>query len=43
MDGFSGDKGSIMLAATNKPDVLDSALMRPGRFDRQISPSTSLI
>jgi AFG3 family protein len=37
MDGFSGDKGLIMLAATNRPDVLDSALMRPGRFDRQIS------
>jgi len=37
MDGFSGEKGLIMLAATNRPDVLDSALMRPGRFDRQIS------
>ena len=37
MDGFSGDKGVIMLAATNRPDVLDKALLRPGRFDRQIS------
>jgi len=37
MDGFSTDSGVIILAATNRPDVLDSALMRPGRFDRQIS------
>ncbi|RZJ69368.1 MAG: ATP-dependent zinc metalloprotease FtsH, partial [Flavobacterium sp.] len=37
MDGFSTDSGIIILAATNRPDVLDSALMRPGRFDRQIS------
>jgi AFG3 family protein len=37
MDGFSTDKGVIIIAATNRPDVLDSALMRPGRFDRQIS------
>ncbi len=36
MDGFSSDKGVIILAATNRPDVLDSALLRPGRFDRQI-------
>ena len=36
MDGFSSDKGVIILAATNRPDVLDNALMRPGRFDRQI-------
>lgn len=37
MDGFGTDSGVIILAATNRPDVLDSALMRPGRFDRQIS------
>jgi cell division protease FtsH len=36
MDGFNTDKGVIIMAATNRPDVLDSALMRPGRFDRQI-------
>lgn len=36
MDGFSSEKGVIIVAATNRPDVLDSALMRPGRFDRQI-------
>ena len=36
MDGFSTDKGVILLAATNRPDVLDNALLRPGRFDRQI-------
>ncbi len=37
MDGFGTDKGVIILAATNRPDVLDPALLRPGRFDRQIS------
>jgi AFG3 family protein len=37
MDGFGTDVGIIVLAATNRPDVLDSALLRPGRFDRQIS------
>ena len=37
MDGFGGEKGLIMLAATNRPDVLDAALLRPGRFDRQIN------
>ncbi|MCS6988242.1 MAG: ATP-dependent zinc metalloprotease FtsH [Chloroherpetonaceae bacterium] len=36
MDGFATDKGVIMMAATNRPDVLDPALLRPGRFDRQI-------
>jgi cell division protease FtsH len=37
MDGFEGNSGVIIIAATNRPDVLDSALMRPGRFDRQVS------
>ncbi len=37
MDGFGTDTGIIVLAATNRPDVLDNALLRPGRFDRQIS------
>lgn len=37
MDGFGTDTGIIILAATNRPDVLDSALLRPGRFDRQIT------
>lgn len=37
MDGFATDSGVIIMAATNRPDVLDSALLRPGRFDRQIS------
>ncbi|MEM9859109.1 MAG: AAA family ATPase, partial [Bacteroidota bacterium] len=37
MDGFSTDSGVIILAATNRPDVLDSALLRPGRFDRQVT------
>ncbi len=36
MDGFSGNEGIIMIAATNRPDILDPALLRPGRFDRQI-------
>ncbi len=36
MDGFDSDKGTILIAATNRPDVLDPALLRPGRFDRQI-------
>ncbi|CAI5470244.1 unnamed protein product [Closterium sp. Yama58-4] len=37
MDGFQGNTGVIVLAATNRPDVLDSALLRPGRFDRQVT------
>src|SRR5207253_5443142 len=36
MDGFSGREGIIVLAATNQPDVLDRALLRPGRFDRRV-------
>lgn len=37
MDGFGTDSGVIIMAATNRPDILDSALLRPGRFDRQIT------
>jgi len=37
MDGFEGNTGIIIIAATNRPDVLDAALLRPGRFDRQIT------
>lgn len=37
MDGFDGHEGIIIIAATNRPDVLDSALLRPGRFDRQVT------
>ena len=37
MDGFEGNTGVIVLAATNRPDVLDAALLRPGRFDRQVA------
>ena len=36
MDGFDSSKGVIIMAATNRPDVLDPALVRPGRFDRQV-------
>ena len=37
MDGFNGNTGVIVIAATNRPEILDSALLRPGRFDRQVS------
>jgi len=37
MDGFEGNSGIIIIAATNRPDVLDTALLRPGRFDRQVT------
>jgi cell division protease FtsH len=36
MDGFDTNEGVILIAATNRPDVLDPALLRPGRFDRQV-------
>ena len=39
MDGFEGNEGVIVIAATNRPDVLDPALLRPGRFDRQVTVS----
>ncbi|MEV3922022.1 ATP-dependent zinc metalloprotease FtsH [Actinomadura coerulea] len=39
MDGFSGSEGVVVIAATNRPDILDPALMRPGRFDRQVAVS----
>lgn len=37
MDGFEGNTGIIVVAATNRADILDNALLRPGRFDRQVS------
>ena len=37
MDGFEGNEGIIVIAATNRADVLDDALLRPGRFDRQVN------
>ncbi len=44
MDGFEANEGIIMIAATNRPDVLDSALLRPGRFDRQVTvPNPDLV
>ena len=36
MDGFGSNQGIIVMAATNRPDILDPAILRPGRFDRQI-------
>ncbi|OWM76784.1 hypothetical protein CDL15_Pgr027316 [Punica granatum] len=43
MDGFSRNSGVIVLTATNRPDVLDLALLRPGRFDRQVTVDRSYV
>lgn len=42
MDGFEGNTGIIVVAATNRADILDNALLRPGRFDRQVGPPARL-
>ena len=42
MDGFDANEGVIILAATNRRDVLDPALLRPGRFDRQVTVPTDI-
>ncbi len=43
MDGFEGNTGIIVIAATNRADILDPALLRPGRFDRQVGPCSSSV
>ena len=43
MDGFGENEGIIMIAATNRPDILDPALLRPGRFDRQIQVDVQML